>query len=260
MRPGTLKEKLKTISYRGFLLGDRLGVHVLPKHYYTPISDYRWLAKNLDAWTQPLPMTGIDWDLDCQLEWLTSTLDPYLAEVPDPSFASVFSTAGPGYGPIESQVLYAFIRSRRPKRVIEIGSGVSTQITLMASRKNLESTQEGTQITCIEPNPSRTLRASREVDLIPSIVQDVPTETFAQLNDGDLLFIDSSHTVKIGSDVNKILLEIVPSLQSGVYVHLHDIYLPYTYAPSVLHHYFGWQETAMLYALLMGNERLRAQC
>jgi hypothetical protein len=84
----------------------------------------------------------------------------------------------------------------------------------------------------------------------------VPLDLFDTLQAGDLLFIDSSHAVKTGSDVVRIYLEIIPRLAAGVTVHIHDIYLPYVYPRDALLSFFEWQETVLLAALLTGNPHL----
>src|SRR5262249_20234712 len=91
---------------------------------------------------------------------------------------------------------------------------------------------------------------------IEQVCQAVPEAVFARLGPGDLLFIDSSHAVKIGSDVLAIYLDIVPKLGPDIYIHIHDISLPYLHSPDALDDYFGWQETALVLALLTHNERM----
>src|SRR5579864_232515 len=119
---------LTTTSFRLFLLLDRLGLHALPKHYYTPVPDYDWLKKNKQAWIGRTDLTGVHWDLDEQLEWLAQICAPYYHEVAGLEFfkQTTASAVGPGFGPIESQVLHCFIRANAPNRIVEIGSGVST--------------------------------------------------------------------------------------------------------------------------------------
>jgi hypothetical protein len=80
---------------------------------------------------------------------------------------------------------------------------------------------------------------------------------FKRLNHGDLLFIDSSHTVKPGSDVNFLILEILPRLKPGVFIHFHDINLPFDYQRSVLSTYFHWTETSLLRACFINNEKIK---
>ncbi|MGH9425906.1 MAG: hypothetical protein ACRD2L_06315, partial [Terriglobia bacterium] len=122
-----LKIFLRRLCDRIFFLSDRLGFHVLPKHFYTPIPDYKWLRNNLDLWAKPAPMSGVCWQPERQLAWLKSTCEPFYAEVAG-------RTDGRGFGPVESQVLHCFIRSRAPERIIEIGGGSSTAIYVRSSR------------------------------------------------------------------------------------------------------------------------------
>ncbi|HET7037782.1 MAG TPA: class I SAM-dependent methyltransferase [Thermomicrobiaceae bacterium] len=252
---------LKPASFALFRAFDRLGVHILPKHYYTPIPDYAWLAAHRDAWTQRASLAGVAWDLEQQLVWLASTCQPYYPEVAGLSIYQEItrSQAGPGFGPIESQVLHCFVRAFKPKRIIEIGSGVSTLAMLHAAALNQQQAAPPTEITCIEPYPSDVLKHLHGIRRIQQPAQLVDAELFSQLQAGDLLFIDSSHAVKTGSDVPHIYLNIIPKLVPGVFVHIHDVYLPYLYPRDVLSSYFGWQETAMLLALLVNNAQLEVR-
>ena len=83
---------------------------------------------------------------------------------------------------------------------------------------------------------------------------------FDELKAGDLLFIDSSHTLKLGSELARIYLDIIPDLPPGVFIHIHDIYLPYLYMRTALSNYYDWQETSLVLALLKNNTRLSVQC
>ena len=110
-------------------------------------------------------------------------------------------------------------------------------------------------VTCIEPYPYDGLR-SLGVELIVQPAQAVDLDVFLHLDSGDLLFIDSTHAVRTGSEVVRLYLEVLPKLRPGVLVHIHDIYLPYLFHPNVLGELFDWQETALLAALLTGNDSL----
>src|SRR5262249_7412214 len=90
--------------------------------------------------------------------------------------------------------------------------------------------------------------------VMPLRAQDVPDETFRQLRAGDLLFVDTSHVVKVGSDVTRIVLEVLPLLRPGVIVHFHDIFLPYPYSRGHLEDAHCWSEQYLLQAFLLGNE------
>ena len=118
-----------------------------------------------------------------------------------------------------------------------------------------------TRMTCIEPYPAALHRRLRSGDLdrvtiIESIVQNVPVETFRELEDGDILFIDSTHVLKTGSDVHFELFDVLPSLKPGVLVHFHDIRWPFEYpAEFIFDRNFSWNEAYALRAFLMFNNR-----
>jgi hypothetical protein len=258
----SLRRGLKELSFRTFLALERGGVHVLPRHYYTPVADRTWLRENRVSWQRAAPMTGVHWDLDEQLAWLEDTVADHYGEVRGlrRHAAPVSELLGPGYGPIESQVLHCFVRHAAPARVVEVGGGMSTAIVASAAAANEAEGRRATAITTIEPFPSDALSRLEAVRLVREPAQAVAASVFAELGAGDLLFLDSSHTVKTGSEVLRLYLEVVPSLPPGVVVHVHDVTLPYLYPPDVLTNYFDWQETALVLALLTGNERLRVRC
>lgn len=252
----------KTTVHRCFLMFDRIGLHVLPKHYYSPIPDFRWLKTHKPFWATRARLAGIRWDLELQLKWLKEISVPYYDEVRGLASYSrlVESDVGLGYGPIESQVLHCFMRKAAPSRVIEIGSGVSTSCITRAAELNRSDNKPVTSCACIDPHPRESLRFNRSICLIQKPLQEIPLSVFDELGRGDLLFVDSTHSVKTGSDVVKIYLEIIPRLAPGVYVQIHDIYLPYLYPRHALLKFFSWQETALLTALLVNNEHLNVLC
>jgi hypothetical protein len=164
---------------------------------------------------------------------------------------------GFGYGYIEAQALYAMVRFLKPKRIIEVGSGVSTFCMLAAARANQAETGRMPIMTCIDPFAFPKIRSLPEVNLLAQKVQQVAVEEFASLGPSDLLFIDSTHTVKPASDVNFLVLEVLPRLRPGVTVHFHDIHLPYDYQPDVLTTFYHWSETSLLRAFLINNSRAK---
>jgi hypothetical protein len=251
---------LRNIWFKLFLFFERFGVHVLPKSFYTPVQDFHWLARNKPLWVKRSGLIAIDWDVKKQMEWLTHTCRRYYKEVEGLAIYQQIQerNPGPGYGPIESQVLHCFLRSHAPRRIVEIGSGHSTMCMVHAATLNEEEGRPASQITCVEPFPSEALQKLPNVTLIKQPCQAVPRSIFSELQAGDLLFVDSSHSVKVGSDVVRIYLEIIPSLPPGVFVHVHDINLPYLYDRSTLSSYYtnNSQETALLAALLIGNRYL----
>lgn len=253
-----LRNMAKRIALHSFLQMERAGIHVLPKHFYSPVSDRQWLQENRDLWTRRAKLAGIDWNLDRQMEWLTEVCSPYYDEVRGLGFyeSSIRNGLGLGFGAIESQVLHCVIRSMAPRNIIEIGSGVSTACAVRAIEKNEAEGKCASQLTCIEPFPMPAFKRLKGIRHITDRCQSVPTAVFSELGTGDMLFIDSSHSVKTGSDVVRIYLEIIPSLPPGVTIHIHDIYLPYLYSRDTLTHCWGWQETVLLTSLLTNNNRL----
>jgi predicted O-methyltransferase YrrM len=230
-----------------------LGIFVLPKHYYTPIAETRVLRRCIDSWAKPAPMIGVDMDIERQLDWLRNTVTPFEPEYRGNQVyrAATAGDTGPGYGAIEAQCLHGVVRGLKPKRVIEVGSGVSTACIHEAIGRNGFG-----EITCIEPFPRPGLR-KLPVRLVEKPVEAVDVEMFHKLDAGDLLFIDSSHAVRPGGDVLHLYLRVIPNLRPGVVIHIHDIYLPYLHQRDLLTSAFQWTETALLLALLTNNARLR---
>jgi hypothetical protein len=245
----------KRLLQRVHEIGLTFGLIILPNHYYVPFSDLRVLRRTRARWAHRSAMLGIDLDLDRQEQSLREMVKPFEVEYRGNTaynFA-VGGLFGPGFGYIEAQALHGVIRSLKPRRIVEIGSGVSTYCMLEAIKRNGSGHQ--TEVTCIEPYP-RPWLGQAPVKLIRNQLQEVPAETFSALQHGDLLFIDSTHTVRVDGDVNRIVLEILPRLPPGIVVHFHDIFLPYDYPLDADRSIFQWMETALLHAFLIGNRNV----
>jgi len=257
-----VKPMLKAAYIRGFLAFDRLGLHVLPKHYYSAIPDYTWLRKNRSIWQRRVDIAGVNWCLDEQLNWLLAVCEPYYAEVEGlRAFREIAAMGvGLGYGPIESQVLHCFIRKACPPRVVEIGSGMSTAVMLRAASLNVTEGRRGSNIVSVEPFPNPRFQRLSGLVHIKELCQSAPQQIFDELESGDLLFIDSTHALKTGSELQRIYLEIIPRLKAGVFIHIHDIMLPYLYDRAALTSNFGPQETSLVLALLVNNSSLSVLC
>lgn len=240
----------------------RVGLLVVPDHYYASVPNPHRLEDRLDEWAYASDLPGIDVDLDAQLERLAAVCDPHREEFRgNPAYERATDRGyGDGYDYVDAQLLYAFVRERQPRRVVEVGSGVSTYVVDRAGERNAEDGGRRPEITCVEPNPAPALRelaaGSPAVELREERVQAVDRSPFAELDPGDLLFVDSTHTVAPGSDANYLLLEVLPRLPDGVLVHVHDVFFPYDYAPDTLRTVFHWSETSLLRALLVGNDDL----
>lgn len=253
-----IKDALKRLLFRFYKLGSRFGVHILPAHYYVAVPSIIELERTRDEWQKRSELPGLHTELDEQLDRLRAVCLPHQGEYAGNTayLQGVARSYGPGYGYVEAQALHAFIRHYAPKQIIEVGSGVSTHCMLTALELNRRDNGDQTTLTCVEPFPSAWLRKSPDAELLERRVQAVPVDVFRRLKSGDFLFIDSSHTVKPGSDVNYLILEVLPVLAPGVLVHLHDIHLPYDYQRNVLKTYLHWSETSLLRAYLTHNDRV----
>ncbi len=255
-----LKERGKLLARRAFESGQRLGFDVLPRHFYSQIPDIRELRAT-DHWRRPRSLVGIDGvALGGQCEFVRECCTPEIVQClrgRDIHAEACRANGAAGYGPIESAFLYCVIAARQPRRVIQVGAGVSTAVVLTAAA---EAGYE-VELVCVDPYPTDYLRdeARREhIELIDRPVQQVDPAVLSSLGAGGLLFIDSTHTVKVGSDVNYVVFEVLPRLDDSHLVHFHDITLPYDYAPSILEtDLFFWNETALVTAFLVGNSRFR---
>lgn len=155
----------------------------------------------------------------------------------------------------DALLLNSIILEYHPHRVIEIGSGLSTCVMLDTREYWIDC--GGMSIMCIEPYPERlyaSIRDTDEVDIKESFVQDVDLLAFEKLEANDILFIDSSHVMKTGGDVYYEIFEILPRLKSGVLIHFHDIFYPFTYPEKWLLEGRAYNEAYILRALLMNSE------
>jgi predicted O-methyltransferase YrrM len=154
----------------------------------------------------------------------------------------------------DAMAYYTMIRTRRPRTIVEIGSGWSTSIAQMACARNGMG-----RVVCIEPYPTEFLEAIQGIEILKRRAQDVETELFNELlRDGDMLFIDSTHTVKHDGDCLHLYLRILPALQADVTVHVHDVYLPDTLSlPQMRDSQLFWNEQYLLFAYLNTNPRTR---
>jgi len=142
------------------------------------------------------------------------------------------------------------IRQFQPASIIEVGAGFSTRVLVEATRRN-----GPTRIVSIDPHPAETLeQRTLPVTLIERRVQDLPLSVFESLDRDDVLFIDSSHVVRIDGDVPHLFLEVLPRLKPGVIVHVHDVFLPRQLPREwVVEEMRFWCEQDLLQAFLAFN-------
>ncbi|MDQ5820548.1 MAG: class I SAM-dependent methyltransferase [Actinomycetota bacterium] len=207
------------------------GYDLVPRDIYSPIPDVP--PEHDPLWESPASLVGVEFDLDEQLRLLETELRPYLAEFSPPATAAAedaFYVWNGYYQAVDADVLYAMVRHLKPRRILEIGSGYSTLVTAAACSRN-RGEGHASVFTAVDPGPRAAIKPPPDGPdrFLRTTAQELPLETFLELGRGDLLFVDSSHAVKLGSDVNFLVLEVLPRLRPGVVVHFHDIFLPYEY-------------------------------
>jgi len=230
-----------------------VGVFPVANHYYEPLIDFSLLSSPLD---RPRNLPGIDMNVAEQLDLLKrfqfgEELRPFTAPKRDEltySFGNGYFDSG------DAEVLYNLVRFKKPKRVIEIGSGNSTLLVIEAIRNNKKSEPNYVcEHICIEPYETPWLERSG-VTVLRRLVEVVDKSVFQQLDSGDLLFIDSSHVIRPQGDVLCEFLEILPILKKGVIVHIHDICTPRDYPKAwVVDKVYFWNEQYLMETLLSGN-------
>jgi hypothetical protein len=231
-----------------------LGIWPLRRHYYDPLFDPRDLSGPLDV-VRALP--GIDWNVTHQLRILQSMR--YAGElaaflVADSSDPSRFSFENSSFVSGDADYLYSFVRAFKPRRIVEVGCGHTTRLIAAARGRNREDDPAyRCAHTCVEPYESPWLE-SLGVSVLRERVERLPMDTFTGLESGDLLFIDSSHVIRPCGDVLFQIMEILPVLKSGVFVHFHDIFSPRHYLREWLDkNVFLWNEQYLLEAFLCNN-------
>lgn len=264
----TCLAKLVSVVPKGILIDDRFfgmferkGVHILPVDFYQPVPNTRELSEKL--WEKPSSLVGLNTKLEHQVELLRDIAQTYLSEyyaIPaSPPERPGEYTRATGFAGIDGAVLYSMIRKYKPRRIIEVGSGSSSLLSLLALDKNAEERGEAASaFTAIEPYPTQALvealSEKENARLIVDKAENVPLSEFEALQENDILFLDSSHTVRIGGDVVYEILEVLPRLKKGVLVHVHDIFLPQEYPKEwVLERYTFWNEQYLFHAFMAFN-------
>jgi predicted O-methyltransferase YrrM len=243
------------------------GFHVAftPGHFYSPIVDPADAATQAHRlWPGAAPeILGIDFDAASHREILAVDFPKFMPDYryPERQDAAVaeyeFFTQNSQFSWLDARALYVLLRKWQPQRIIEVGSGFSSLLMADVNRRHFGG---AAHITCIEPYPREFLKAGVPGinRLIEQKVQDVALDVFAELRAGDILFIDSSHVAKTGSDVNYLFFEVLPRLAAGVRIHIHDIFLPNEYLYDwVIVENRSWNEQYLLRALLMYSTAFR---
>lgn len=238
------------------------GYNVIERNFYTPIPDVRTIDMSRIRARRELP--GIDLNFGgaavnlARLAPLTRELDA-VPDLPTPGAPFCFDNGS--FTDFDAAVLYTMLRDLKPRRYIEVGCGFSSLVSAAALQRNI---QEGhpCRTTYIDPEPRLDLRDKlgfAELMLVP--IQNVPLSVFRELAPGDVLFIDTSHVLKLQGDVEYELLHMIPSLCVGVWIHIHDIFTPYDYPEDWLTKRlrFAGNEQYAVECLLSGGERFRVE-
>lgn len=248
----------KVATERFFDFWEKKGYHITPIHFYEPIPDTRTLKNEL--WSSKSELVGIDMRQQEQLELLSQTFSKYKNEFNYPANKTAipheYYLENNFFPSIDAEVLHAMIRHFKPKRIIEVGSGFSTYLASKACLLNTGENGLKVEYCIIDPFPNDTIKKGVPgvSTLIQKPVEQVGMDLFLQLDENDILFIDSSHVIRIGGDVNYEFLEIIPRMKKGVIIHIHDIFLPYEYPKDFIfeNHRF-WSEQYLLQAFLAFN-------
>jgi predicted O-methyltransferase YrrM len=241
------------------------GWHLQPNHYYWPLNDVRFLREHEHLWhNRPLP-PGIDWDLDGQVAFARELASVY-HELDDVEREGSRNALGGGrltfdngsFSGADACAYYGVVRTRQPRRVVEIGGGWSTIFLAHALARN----EQPAAVTLIEPEPDARLlaRLPRDWDVQKSLLQFADLAAFERLEAGDVCFYDGSHVARTGSDVNWFFFEVLPRLAPGVLIHVHDIYWPDDYHDQWIYgDGISWNEQYLLQAFLMHNQAYRVR-
>lgn len=228
-----------------------------PGHFYSPLPDQAEVAEAMARGGFGPPFGGIDLNESGQVA-LLERLAGFYAEQPfpeEPTEGRRFYLNNPSYGHFDGIMLYGMMRHLQPRRIIEVGSGFSSAAMLDVNEHVLGGRVE---LTFIDPDLRRLQKLLRPGDrgrarLIERRVQEVPIATFAELEANDILFIDSSHVSKIGSDVNRLFFDVLPVLRPGVHIHVHDVAGNLEYPREWFAEGRAWNEQYLLRAFLMYN-------
>lgn len=235
-----------------------MGVYPIVDHYHEPLFDHRKLGSSLRK-DRDLP--GIDLNVQGQQKLLRELacaqelLDMDLGR-PREEEDELFYIGNPAYQAGDADFLYQFLRHTKPGKVVEIGSGFSTKLARQALQKNAAETGRRAGHICIEPYERPWLEKLDDIELRRERLEECTLQWAEELQAGDLLFVDSSHIIRPQGDVLKIYLEILPRLQPGVHIHVHDIFTPKDYLDAwVEDHVWMWNEQYLLEAMLTNTSR-----
>lgn len=230
----------------------KIGLLPIVNHYYEPLFLNTQLSQPLSSKRE---LIGLNLNIEGQLQILKSfdfSDELSQLDLPNPSEEISYYYKNGSFPAGDANYYYSLIRSIKPSKIIEIGSGFSTLVALKAMTKN-ESEGSHCSVSCIEPFEMSWLN-NKPVHLIRKKVELLDISFFRQLEENDILFIDSSHIIRPQGDVTYEILDILPTLNKGVYIHFHDIFTPNDYPKNwIFNEYRLWNEQYLLEAFLSNN-------
>jgi predicted O-methyltransferase YrrM len=259
-----MKNILSKIPYLRYAYFYRTNSNHRPGHYYSPVVDLSDLEKRQkNIWETERNLNGIDFNDNGQKNFFESLIE-YSKEIPFTENKSAnhrYYFDNKTYVYADGLVLFMMLNKLKPRKLIEVGSGFSSALILDTKDEFLKYPIE---LTFIDPNPQDRLTALlKEEDyktttIIKDIVQNTSIETFRELKENDILLIDNSHVSKTGSDVNYLMTDILPNLNKGVVVHIHDIFYPFEYPKEwLLNTRLNWNEIYSVHNFLLFNSAFK---
>ena len=234
----------------------KLGVFPIRDHYYEPLFNYDILQNPLN---QKRFLPGIDFREEQQIEFLQKLnfqkdFEDFLHHQDDKEKDLAFKFNNGSFESGDAEFLFNFVRRVKPNNVIEIGCGTSTKLISHALMLNKIENQSDYKHICIDPYEQPWLEKMEDVEVLRQKLEDIDISLFNSLSQNDFLFIDSSHIIRPQGDVLREYLEIIPSLSSGVYVHVHDIFSPHDYLETwIKDNVRFWNEQYILESSLSNN-------
>jgi hypothetical protein len=239
-------------------LAPRVGLKATRETFYSPIPELPPQSDPLWRKEYPFPL-----DYESQLAYIESDLTPHVEEFGDRlrrRDLRGYDLHSGQYRSGDAELLYAQLRRLAPRRVIELGSGSSTLVTAAACEQNAA---EGTRAEVIAADPQPRIEIGASVSDVIRIerrdCRELGLDPFEALAANDVLFIDTSHVAKLGGEVVWLFLEVLPRLAPGVWVHAHDIFIPYEYPRSLLTRAGYFNEQYLVHAFVLGNSDWRVE-
>ena len=233
-----------------------VGVFPINNHYYEPLYDSENL-KNLDK-KRYLP--GLEFKSEKYLNLLKDfNYNDELIKLQSTNHHKGYDFYNGSFSSGDAEILYSAVRHYKPNQIIEIGCGNSSRLIQFALNKNFKEKKVKGVHTCIEPYAHDWL-INLDANVIREKVEDVDLEIFKKLNKNDILFIDSTHMIRPQGDVLFEILSVLPILNKGVIIHVHDIFTPRDYLKEWLQNgTFFWNEQYLLEAFLSCNEKFEIE-